>query len=83
MIQAERRFATFVVLTKVGTALSADWMRPSRSATVPLSGGKVNFDHAFDDGRKGGKNVSGCNELYSYNGGKYPGGAFLKMNLTD
>jgi hypothetical protein len=26
--QAERRFVTFVVLFKVGTALSADWMRP-------------------------------------------------------
>src|SRR5262245_57029112 len=29
--QAERRFVTFDVLCKVGTALSADWMRPSRS----------------------------------------------------
>jgi hypothetical protein len=28
--QAERRFKAFVVLLKVGTALSADWMRPSR-----------------------------------------------------
>jgi hypothetical protein len=31
MYQAERRFVTFDVLYKVGTALSADWMRPSRS----------------------------------------------------
>src|SRR5262249_42905453 len=29
-IQAERRFVTWVVLLEVGTALSADWMRPSR-----------------------------------------------------
>src|SRR5215467_12331222 len=28
--QAERRIVTFVELCKVGTALSADWMRPSR-----------------------------------------------------
>ena len=28
--QAERRFVTFVLLFKVGTALSADWMRPLR-----------------------------------------------------
>ena len=28
--QAERRPVTFVVLFKVGTALSADWMRPLR-----------------------------------------------------
>jgi hypothetical protein len=30
MSQAERRFVQIVVM-KVGTALSADWMRPSRS----------------------------------------------------
>jgi hypothetical protein len=29
--QAERRFVTFNILGWVGTALSADWMRPSRS----------------------------------------------------
>jgi hypothetical protein len=28
--QAERRFVTFEMKRKVGTALSADWMRPSR-----------------------------------------------------
>ena len=28
--QAERRFVTFETLRQVGTALSADWMRPSR-----------------------------------------------------
>src|SRR6185295_5647414 len=28
--QAERRFATFAFFDWVGTALSADWMRPSR-----------------------------------------------------
>jgi len=28
--QAERRFVTFILLFKVGTALSADWMRPLR-----------------------------------------------------
>src|SRR5262245_14805151 len=32
MYQAERRFVTFDLLCKVGTALPADWMRPSRSA---------------------------------------------------
>jgi len=31
MNQAERRFATFKCFLWVGTALSADWMRPSRS----------------------------------------------------
>src|SRR5262245_15924640 len=40
--QAERRFATFDLFCKVGTALSADWMRPSRS---PRSIGRSRSDY--------------------------------------
>src|SRR5262245_25127799 len=40
--QAERRFVTFDELCKVGTALSADWMRPSRS---PHSIGRYRSDY--------------------------------------
>ena len=42
--QAERRFVAFVFV-KVGTALSADWMRPSRvGASLIISDGEVNQD---------------------------------------
>jgi len=33
-IQAESRFVALVVLLQVGTALSADWVRPARRAAV-------------------------------------------------
>jgi hypothetical protein len=52
--QAERRFVAFARLWKVGTALSADWRRPSRSR-VRIGG--------FEGG------VNGCRDSNGWDGG--------------
>jgi len=41
--QAERRFVTFGFTVKVGTALSADWLRPLRGNSLTLEAKPVKF----------------------------------------
>ncbi len=66
MNQAERRFVTFSFVEWVGTALSADWMRPSRrffysTRRVEIIGRRTRkgFGIGGDDGI-GMENPQGC-----------------------